>query len=141
MRHQLAQRLPVLGDRPQRGAFALRRGALRRQLQGLRRGGVEAERLGDQRLFTVRWRQLQAPLLVFRRVEAEGKGFAALELALHQYRLRAFKSQLVGAAVVGEGDGDGADQREQDEQRHAGDAGIHIAPHRRGGWRRRKARR
>ncbi|MNV52594.1 hypothetical protein D3C71_1446940 [compost metagenome] len=51
-----------------------------------------------------------------------------MELALHQHRLSAFKGELVGAAVVGEGDGNGANQRKQDKQPHAGDARINVAP-------------
>ncbi|MNC13233.1 hypothetical protein D3C75_609700 [compost metagenome] len=83
--------------------------------------------IGDEILagFTIGEGQLP---LVTRRVQAEVKGFARLILAVHQHFLCTFLRQLVGAAVVGEGDGDGTDQREQDEQPHAGKTGVNITP-------------
>ena len=69
----------------------------------------------------------QLPLIA-RRIQAKVVGFTCLIGTVHQNFLGAFEGQLVGAAVVGKGNGDSTNQWEQDEQPHPGHAWVNIAP-------------
>ncbi len=122
---QLGQRLAILGDDTQVSALPFWQGVCFFQGQFLL--AAKFKGVGDVIFVRGRVSQRQLPLITGW-VEAKVEGLTGLIRTVHQHLLGALLRKLVGAAVVGEGNGDGADQREQNKQSHPGHTRINIAP-------------